>query len=81
MKQVYKTIRTNCHMKIFLISWVSKLLINILNLTYFASILTYICMYGSGSGSVLDQYSGAPWFRIHIRNTDIQHWLLQFLKP
>ena len=58
MKQVYKTIRTNCHMKIFLISWVSKLLINILNLTYFASILTYICMYGSGSGSV---------FRIQIR--------------
>ena len=49
MKQVYKTIRTNCHMKIFLISWVSELLINILNLTYFASILTYICMYGSGS--------------------------------
>ena len=30
-------------------SWVSELLIHILNLTSFASILTYICMCGSGS--------------------------------
>ena len=50
MKQVFfLTKRTNCHLKKFLISWVSELLINILNLTSFASILIYICMFGSGS--------------------------------
>ena len=37
-------LRTSCHLKKCLISRVSELLIYILNLTSFASILTYICM-------------------------------------
>ena len=37
------------HIKKFKISWVSELLINILNLKSFASILSYICMCGSWS--------------------------------
>ena len=77
MKQVYffNTIRTNFYLMKFLISRVSELLINILNLTSFASILTYICMCGSRSV-----------FRIQIRiqdapeygsnsDPDPQHWL------
>ena len=41
----------NCRIKKFFFRWVSELLpvINILNLTSFASISSYICMCGSGS--------------------------------
>ena len=52
-KKVYYliTIRTKCHLKKFLLSWVSELWIYILNLTPcpFTSILSYFYMCGYGS--------------------------------
>ena len=75
---IFLTIRTNCPLKKFVISSVSELLNNILNLISFFSILSYIFMCGSGS------VFGIP-VRIRIRiqeapeygsNTDPdpQHW-------
>ena len=62
----------------FLISRVSELLSNILNLTFFASILTYICMCGSGSVFRMRiRIQEAPEYGSN-RDPDPQHCLKPF---
>ena len=56
-----KNIITKCHLKKFLHSWVSELLIYILNLTSLAFILSYNYMCGSWSG-IRNQIQKAPGY-------------------
>ena len=74
-KYIFLTIRTNCNLKKFLSS---ELLINILNLTSFASILTYICMCGSGSVfQIRIRIQEAPEYGSNMDpdpDPDPQHW-------